>query len=50
MQIKTTESPDFYPLTCRQTIAQYVYQTINRDFNIPGGQVALVFSQYFDQV
>ena len=50
MQIKTTESPDFYTLTCRQAIAQYFYQTIDRDFNIFGGQVALVFRQHSDQV
>jgi hypothetical protein len=50
MQIKTTESPDFYTFTQRQAIAQYVYQTVDRDFNIFGGQIPLVFGQDFDQV
>jgi len=37
MQIKTAESPDFYTLTRRQAIAQYVDQTFDRDVNIFGG-------------
>jgi len=49
-QIETTKSPDFYAFTRRQAIAQYVHQAFDRDINIFGGQIALVFRQCLDEV